>query len=61
MSTPKLAAAYLCIVARNFEVWRSTRRHRIPYVKVGRLVRYSICDLDAWLAARRVDRAEVNE
>ncbi len=27
------------------------------YFKLGRRVRYAIADLDAWLAAHRVDRA----
>lgn len=25
-----------------------------PHFKIGRAVRYSLCDLDTWLAARRV-------
>jgi hypothetical protein len=28
-----------------------------PYIQVGRSVRYLKSDLDAWLAARRVDRS----
>jgi len=28
-----------------------------PFYRVGRAIRYDIADLDAWLAARRVDRA----
>lgn len=55
------AAAYLGVTPRTLEVWRSTQRHPIPYVKVGRLVRYSIKDLDEWLTARRVERAGVGE
>jgi excisionase family DNA binding protein len=33
-------------------VWRSTGRYNLPFLKVGRLVRYRRADLDAWLAAR---------
>ena len=33
--------------------WRTTGRHRLPYIKVGRLVRYRIADLAAWIAKRR--------
>lgn len=29
-------------------------RNRIPYVKVGRLVRFDPAELDAWLDERRV-------
>lgn len=29
-----------------------------PYYRIGRAIRYDVADLDAWLAARRVDRSE---
>jgi excisionase family DNA binding protein len=29
-------------------------RNRIPYVKVGRLVRFDVADLERWLEERRV-------
>jgi hypothetical protein len=28
-----------------------------PFYKLGRLVKYDVADLDAWLAARRIDPA----
>ncbi|MBC7573220.1 MAG: helix-turn-helix domain-containing protein [Herminiimonas sp.] len=31
-----------------------SKRHNIPYVKVGRRVYYLKADLDAWLASNRV-------
>ena len=31
-----------------------------PFVKIGRTVRYLRKDLDAWLQAHRVDRAQAN-
>ena len=33
--------------------WRTTGRHSLPYIKVGRLIRYRIADLAAWIAKRR--------
>lgn len=33
-------------------VWRSTGRYKLPFVKVGGLVRYRRADLHAWLQAR---------
>lgn len=30
-------------------------RRQIPYYKVGRLVRFSFADLDAWMATNRVE------
>ena len=46
------AAEYLGVTPRTLEVWRCTKRHEIPYFKVGRLVKYKKADLDAWLHSR---------
>ena len=46
------AAEYLGISAGTLDVWRSTKRYAIPYVKVGRLVKYRQSALDAFLASR---------
>jgi hypothetical protein len=35
--------------------WR--RKHGVPFVKIGRLVRYNIEDLRHWVEARRVGSA----
>jgi hypothetical protein len=34
---------------------RTSGRYKIPFVKVGRLVRYRRADLDAWLTSRTVN------
>lgn len=51
------AAAYLGVTPRTLEVWRCTKRHAIPYIKVGRLVKYRQTDLDSWLTAQTVGAA----
>jgi excisionase family DNA binding protein len=48
------AADYLGVAPRSLEVWRCIKRHSIPYIKVGRLVKYRQTDLDAWLESRTV-------
>lgn len=48
----KQAAERLTVSPGTLQVWRSTGRYNLPFVKVGRSVRYRIADLDAWLAAR---------
>ena len=53
LSTPE-AAAYIGAKAHSLEVWRASGRYPIPYVKVGRLVRYRRGDLDTWLASRTI-------
>ncbi|MDZ7655709.1 MAG: helix-turn-helix domain-containing protein [Sulfurimicrobium sp.] len=51
------AAEYIGVAPRSLEVWRCVKRHSIPYIKVGRLVKYRQSDLDAWLESRTVGAA----
>ena len=46
------AAALLTVAPGTLGVWRSTGRYNLPFLKVGRMVRYRRADLVAWLAAR---------
>jgi excisionase family DNA binding protein len=50
--TPKETSEYLGITKDTLSVWRCVGRYNIPYLKVGRLVKYRKSDLDAWLAGR---------
>lgn len=43
------AASHLGVAPNTLSVWRSTGRYNLPFVKVGRLVRYRLSDLDAWI------------
>lgn len=52
MLDERQAAEYLTLSAGTLSVWRSTGRYKIPFVKVGRRVRYRRADLDAWLDSR---------
>ena len=45
------AAEYIGVKPGTLQVWRSTKRYPLPYLKVGRLVRYRQSDLDAFLKA----------
>jgi excisionase family DNA binding protein len=51
------AAEYLGVAPRSLEVWRCVKRHSIPYIRVGRLIKYRQSDLDAWLESRTVGAA----
>jgi len=51
----KQAAEYLTVTPGTLSVWRSTGRYALPFVKVGRMVRYRLSDLDTWLDARSRD------
>lgn len=48
----KEAAAVINVVPGTLSVWRSTGRYALPFVKVGRKVRYRQSDLLAWLEKR---------
>lgn len=43
------AAYMLDLKPESLAVFRSTGRHQIPYIKIGRNVRYRRSDLEAWL------------
>ena len=49
------AAEFLTLAPGTLSVWRSTGRYAIPFVKVGRRVRYRRADLEAWLESRTRD------
>jgi excisionase family DNA binding protein len=56
--TREQAAAYLGISAQTLSAWVTHGRYDLPVVKVGRLVRYRLRDLDAWLEKRTVRNDE---
>ncbi len=49
----KRVAEVLGVKVSTLTNWRSTGRYRLPYIKVGRLVRYRVADLAQWIAQRR--------
>ncbi len=48
------AADVLGVKPTTLAVWRSTGRYRLPFLKVGRLVKYRVSDLAEFLARRTV-------
>jgi len=53
------AAQYLGVQPSTLALWASRGRYRLPYVKVGRLVRYRREDLERWLRRRTVGDGRV--
>ncbi len=51
---PLEAALFLGVSVNTLAVWRSTGRHDLPFIKVGRCVRYDHAVLSAWLEAQTV-------
>ncbi len=48
----RAAAALLDVCPGTLSVWRSTGRYSLPFLKVGRKVRYRRADLASWLESR---------
>lgn len=48
----KTAALKLNVTPGTLSVWRSTGRYSLPFIKVGKNVRYRVADLDSWLVER---------
>lgn len=46
------AAQFLSVSPGTLSVWRSTGRYCLPFLKVGRKVRYRRYDLEVWLESR---------
>jgi hypothetical protein len=56
---PTAAAEFLGLAsAAVLAVWRCQKRYDLPYIKVGRLIRYDVDDLVSFLESRKV-RSEV--
>lgn len=54
LMTAEEAAEYLNVEVQTLAVWRCHKTYDLPYIKVGRRIRYRKADLDAWIESRRV-------
>ena len=52
----KETAEYLGVTENTLAVWRTNKRYKIPYIKVGHLIKYRQSDLEAWLEKRTKGR-----
>lgn len=46
------AAQYLGVTPNTLAVWACTHRYDLPFVKIGRLVKYRRSDLESFIARR---------
>lgn len=53
--TRKQAADYLGVQEGTLAVWACTKRYHLPVVKVGRLVKYRLTDLEAFIDRRTIN------
>jgi excisionase family DNA binding protein len=52
------AADFLGVKPQTLAVWLTSRRYNLPVIKVGRLCRYRLRDLEAFLERRTVGKVE---
>ena len=52
------AAEYLGVKPQTLAAWSTTKLYPLPYVKIGRLVKYRKADLDRFIQSRVVGRFE---
>lgn len=57
--TAAQASVYLQVPVSTLAVWRSTHRVHLPYVKLGGMVRYRRCDLDAFINGGLVNAGQL--
>ncbi len=46
------AADFLGVTKETLAVWRSTKRYDLPYVKMGRSVKYKVEHLESFINSR---------
>lgn len=51
------AAQFLGLKPQTLASWQSTGRYRLPVVKVGRLARYRLTDLQSWIDRRTFEHS----
>jgi predicted DNA-binding transcriptional regulator AlpA len=51
--TPAETARRLGVAVDSLSIWRCTEAISLPYVKIGRLVKYFRSDVEAYLQSRR--------
>lgn len=44
------AALYLGVAEKTLAIWKCTGRVQLPFVKIGRFIKYKKSDLDAFIA-----------
>lgn len=49
--TAEEAAEILGVKPQTLAVWRCAKRYRLPYLKIGRTVRYRLDDVESFIAA----------
>lgn len=57
----KSAAEFLGVTEGTLAVWSCTKRYGLPFIKVGRLVKYKLSDLENFLQRRTQDGGDKHD
>ena len=55
--TPNQAAEYLGLKPQTLATWRCNARYGLPFIRIGRSVKYRLADVENWLKSRTVGAA----
>lgn len=55
------AAQILCVSPHTLDVWRATNRYPLPFVRIGRKIRYRMSDLCTFVAQNTCNVGAENE
>jgi len=48
--TPEETANYLGVKVQTLAAWRTSKKYNLPYVKIGKIIRYQQYLVNKWLA-----------
>lgn len=54
-------AEMIDVKPQTLQSWRATGRYGLPYIRVGRLIRYRLADVEAWLLSRTTNGTVADE
>jgi len=53
LASPKAVAQDLNVTEGTLQVWRSTGRYDLPYIKIGGKVMYRVSDINQFIESRQ--------
>ena len=58
LASPEDVAANLNVTEGTLQVWRSTGRYDLPYIKIGGKVMYRIADVNNFIESRKYSHTQ---
>ena len=55
------AAEYLGVKPNTLAVWASTKRYPLPFIRIGRSIKYRLQHLDDFIASQTIKSADEEE